>query len=253
MATKRSLYQLLQVVPTASPEELKAAYDAHAARLADAVSAEDLSNRALLREAFEMLSDPVRRKQYDAQLREERVRSLASGMEGERPRPANARMQVEAPEPSDRSPMEKLMYGVAAVVIAGAAGGWVYSDHTRKVAAQRLEAERIAAESRKLEAEERARAETVKLQYDRLEANRQSIEERQRQYEIERVKRQLAHDQQVQSQQAAMEERRKNEAMRNAEYQRQREEQENLRRSQMQLERDRRYLNELELNRGQKF
>ena len=174
-------------------------------------------------------------------------------MEGERPRPANARMTDETPDGPDRSPMEKLMYGMAALVVAGAAGGWVYSDHTRKVAAQRLEAEKLATEARKLEAEERARAEYLKLQNDQLEATRQGMEERQRQAEVERTKRQLAHDQQVQSQQAAMEERRKQAELRNAEYQRQREEQESLRRSQMQLERDRRYLNELERNRGQKF
>jgi len=253
MATKKSLYQLLQVSPDASPDTLKAAYDAHVAKIAGAASAEDLSNRAILRDAFEILSDPMRRKQYDERLREERVRSLASGMEGERPRPANARMTDETPDGPDRSPMEKLMYGMAALVVAGAAGGWVYSDHTRKVAAQRLEAEKLATEARKLEAEERARAEYLKLQNDQLEATRQGMEERQRQAEVERTKRQLAHDQQVQSQQAAMEERRKQAELRNAEYQRQREEQESLRRSQMQLERDRRYLNELERNRGQKF
>ena len=91
MAFKKSLYQILEIRSDATAEALKEAYEARLARLADAVSAEDLSTRSMLRDAFEILGDPLRRKQYDERLREELIRALSSGMDEERPRGARQR------------------------------------------------------------------------------------------------------------------------------------------------------------------
>ena len=73
------------------------------------------------------------------------------------------------------------------------------------------------------------------------------------QAEIDRSSQQYSSEKQRQAYQAAAEEQKKQAQRRNAELQLQREEQENLRRSQAQLERERRYLKELESNRGMKF
>lgn len=253
MAIKKSLYQLLGVGPDVSPENLKAAYDAHLARFADATTPEDLSTKAILRDAFEILSDPLRRTQYDARLREERIRALSSGGEDERPRPANARPRIEIPDPDPVRSHANLLYGLAALVIACAVGIWVYFDHAHKLAAQRIEEARIAAADAKREDEERRREESLQWAKERIDADRQAAEERRRQVDFERANRQSDYEQRAQSQMAANAARRDQDEKRRAEYQRQREEQEALMRSRQQLERDRRYLQELERNRGQKF
>ena len=255
MAFKKSLYQILEIRSDATAEALKEAYEARLARLADAVSAEDLSTRSMLRDAFEILGDPLRRKQYDERLREELIRALSSGMDEERPRPANARSNSDV-QPFDPVPVRHnwhVMYGTAALIIACVTGAWVYFDHTRQVAAQRIAAEKFAAEERRLEQEARRRDEMANWSKDRAEANRQASEYRQRQAEIDRSSQQYSSEKQRQAYQAAAEEQKKQAQRRNAELQLQREEQENLRRSQAQLERERRYLKELESNRGMKF
>src|SRR3954468_20758035 len=101
MALKKSLYQLLAVSPDASADAIKAAYDAHAERLANAITIEDRSHHAILRDAADILIDPARRKHYDETLREERIRALSSGMDEPRPRPANARVEDANPGESN--------------------------------------------------------------------------------------------------------------------------------------------------------
>ena len=250
MPIKQSLYQLLELRPDVPAEAIAAAYEARKAKLADAVSSEDLSARALLRGAYELLSDPVRRKQYDGQLREERLRALSSGMEGERPRPANAFAEIP-----DSSGLSRLLYGGAALMIACAIGSWIYVDNSRKAAAEtrRVEAERAAAQAKQLEADAQKNQELANLARDRSEADKQAAEFRLRQIEIERSRQQFAVEQQRQAYQKTAEERTKQNEQRNAEMQRQRMEQENVRNQQMQLERERRYLQELERNHPRRF
>lgn len=253
MAAKQTLYKLLEVRPDASPEVIKAAYEARQLKLADAVSAEDLGNRAMLRDAYAILADPVQRKQYDERLRHEQTRALASGMAEERPRPANSRAQEVQAAGSAPFSVTPLLFGLGALIVAGAAGFWVYSEHQHKMAAKRLEAEKLAAEERRYQAEAQRRDEMMQAARDRAEANRQASEYRQRQYDIERSRQVYASEVSRQSAQQAAEERRKQAEQRSAESAQNRAEQENVRRSQMQLEREKRYLRELEGNRPHKF
>jgi len=253
VAGKRSLYQALGVREDATAEAIEAAYKERAAGLADAVTAEDLNSRTIAREAYEVLREPVRRKSYDERLRDERIRALSSGMEEDRKRPANAGASLESIETSPKHGHAQLMYGSSALILACVVGLWVYFDHTHKIAAQRLEAERVAAEAKRLEDEARRREEMVNWSKDRSEASREVSAYRQRQAEIERSRNLSVNEAQRQAMQAAAEDRRKQAELRSAELQRQREEQENLRRAQIQLERERRYLRELEQNRPHKF
>jgi hypothetical protein len=250
LPVKQSLYQLLELRPDAPAESIAAAYEARKAKLAGAVSSEDLNARALLRGAFETLSDPARRKQYDEQLREERRRALSSGMEAERPRPANA--LAELPESGGLS---RLLAGGAALLVACAIGGWAYVENSRKVAAEarRVEAERAAEQAKRREAEAQKNEELANLARQRSEADKQAAEYRLRQIEIDRSRQQYAIEQQRQAYQKTAEERTKQNELRNAEMQRQRAEQENVRNQQMQLERERRYLQELERNHPRRF
>jgi len=250
MADKRTLYQLLEVSPGASTELIKAAYEVRYAKLADAQTPEQIGERAMLREGFELLMDPVRRKHYDELLQAQRLRAMSSGGEQQaRPRPANA---GAAPEVVVWSPAQ-IMFGLAALLLVVVVGSYVYFDHSHKLAAQRLEAQKLAEEARKRDEEARRRDEMVNWTKDHVDADRQTREQRQRESEIERAQRQVLYQQQSEAQRLAAEERRKLDEQRRTEQQRQREEQESLRRSQQQLERDRRHLQELERNRAMRF
>lgn len=252
MALRKSLYQLLEVGADASPEVVRAAYEARAAKLAGSPTVDAKNDRAILAGAFEVLADPARRKQYDEWLREERRRALTSGgTDEDRPRPANA----SAAEPAQRPEwgMTQAMFGVAALVLACGAGAWVYFDHVHKEAAQRLEAERIALEAKKREEEAAHRSSMAESARERADAAREAAEVRQLQMASERSRQQFQMEQQRANQLMTNEERTRQLALQRAEQQRQREEQESLRRSQQQLQREKRYLQELENNRTMKF
>jgi hypothetical protein len=252
MAPRKSLYQLLEVSADAGPEVVKAAYEARTAQLAGSPTIDAKNDRAILAGAFEVLADPARRKQYDEWLREERRRALTSGgTDEERPRPANASaMQSGSRTGLD---MTQVMFGLAALVLACGAGAWVYFDHVHKVAAQRLEAERIALEAKKREEDAAHRSSLTDWAKDRADAAREAAEARQLQMASERARQQLQREQQRANQLMGNEERNRLLAQQRAEQQRQREEQESLRRSQQQLQREKRYLQELENNRTMKF
>jgi curved DNA-binding protein CbpA len=246
---KRTLYQTLQVSPAAEPEVIKAAYEARFAALKESVAPEVAAERTILREAYELLCDPVRRKLYDTKLKEERLRALSSGGEEEpRPRPANARSSLAA-EPSAHSHVS-WMAGISLLVAVGVGGTWVWLDHKRKVEAQRLEAERQAEDARLKEERARLQRETVDWIKDRTDATMEAQEQRRQEIMRQNDNRRLEYDRQRAAQQEQMEEQRRRQAEQRATYEEQRREQENLRRSQQQLERDRRYLQELERNRG---
>jgi curved DNA-binding protein CbpA len=245
---KRTLYQALQVSPAAEPEVIKAAYEARFAALKESSAPEVAAERTILREAYELLCDPVRRKLYDVKLKEERLRALSSGGEEEpRPRPANARASRTA-EPGANSHIG-WMAGISLLLAVSIGGTWVWLDHKHKVEAQRLEAERQVEDARLKEERARLQRETVDWAKGRADATREAAEQRRQEIMRQSDNRRLEYDRQRISQQEQMEERRRQQAEQRANYEEQRREQENLRRSQQQLERDRRYLQELERNR----
>jgi curved DNA-binding protein CbpA len=249
---KRTLYQTLQVNPAAEPEVIKAAYEARLTALKESTAPEVAAERTILRESYELLSDPVRRKLYDVKLKEERLRALSSGGEEERrPRPASATASL-AGEPAATS-HTSWMVGVSLLVAVSVGGAWVWLDHKRKVEAQRLEAERQADDARRKEEQARLQRETVDWVKDRTDATMEAAEQRRQEAVRQNELRRLEYDRQRMTQQEQMEERRRAMDQQRAAAEERRQEQENIRRSQQQLERDRRYLQELERNRGMRM
>jgi len=249
VARKKTLYQVLQLSRTAEPEVIKAAYEATLAALKESAAPEVAAERVLVREAYELLADPVRRKLYDQKLKEEDLQALSSGGEDTvRPNVFASR----TPEPTAASPFSWIG-GIALLVAVSVIGAWVWLDHKRKTEAHRLEVARQAEEARLKEERARLQRETVDWAKDRADAARQSAEEQRQEMLRQRERQQAGYDAQRQAQQDLVAQRRLEAERRQAEYQRQRQEQENLRRSQQQLERDRRYLQELERNRGMRI
>jgi len=245
---KKTLYQALHINMTAAPEVIKAAYEARMAALKDNAAPEVAAERIIMREAYELLADPVRRKLYDEKLREQYRALSGGGMEEARPRPASARME-HATGPSSGFSNSRIG-GIALLLAVCIVGAWVWLDYKHKVDALRL-LEFQQAEEARLKAERaNLTRETVDWAKDRTDANRQAAEERRQEAMRQSDNRRIEYDRQRMAQQELMEERRRISEQRQAEYQQQRQDQENLRRSQQQLERDRRYLQELERNRG---
>ena len=246
---KKTLYQALQVSPTADPEVIKAAFEAKLAVLKDSAAPEVATERIIAREAYELLADPVRRRLYDEKLREERFRALSSGGEDTaRPRPANA----SAPHAAETAARSTLgwMSGVALLIAVAVIGTWVWLDHKRKTEALRLELVRQTEEARLKDEQARLQRETADWAKDRTDAAREAAEQR-RQEAMRRSDSQRAEYERMRfAQQGQNEERRRAAEQQRAAAAEQRQEQENLRRSQQQLERDRRHLQELERNRG---
>jgi len=256
MEVKKTLYQVLQAPRNAASDIIKACYESRLGELGAAATPEANSQRAILREAFEILSDPARRRQYEEKLREEARRALSrSGEEEARVRPANAR-------PSAAEASSPVIWIVAAVilVLAGVGGTVAYNDHKRKVEAQRVETEQRAEETRlreleakRKETDSQYRREVIDWAKDRVDSDRQDAAYRRQEYERERRRQQMrAEDDQARREQSYAEQRQLQQE-RQAEYERQRQDQENLRRSQMQLERERRQLQELERTRPRNF
>lgn len=244
---KKNLYQVLQVSATAEPEVIKAAADAKLAALKDSTAPEIAAERIIVREAFELLIDPVRRKLYDEKLREERFRALSSGgMEEARARPANARMDRTV-ESSSGLPTG-LIGGIALLIGVAIVGGWVWLDHKRKVELQRLEEVRQVEDARIKEEAARLARDTVDWAKDRIDSDRRTSDER-RQDAIRRSEqRYTSYENQRQEQVQMQEARRKEAEERRAQYENQRAEAEDRRRAQAQVERDRRALIEAERN-----
>jgi hypothetical protein len=255
MEGKKTLYQVLQAPRTAASDIIKACYEARLRDLGTAATPEANSQRALLREAYEVLSDTSRRQQYEEKLREDARRALSRSGEGEvRARPANARSEDSG---SSSSVNWIVVAGLLVVLVGGFA---TYYDHKRKAEAQRIEAARHAEEARVREAELKAketdaqyRRDTVDWAKDRIDADRQEAAWRRQQYDRDRMRNQMRAEDERARREEAYAEQRQAQQERQAEYERQRVEQENLRRSQMQLERERRHLQELERNRPRNF
>jgi len=240
---KKSLYQTLQVGSAATPEAIKAAYEARLAPLQDNNAPEAKAERVILREAYELLSDPARRKQYDEKLKRDMFQAMSSGGEvAPRPRPASVQAGSEGAAAAR-------IAAFATLGVIGIAGTWFWLDHRHT---QRIEAARAAEEARQeqLDKAERAKREAAVQSNARIDAQTEARESRsleiQRQQEINR----LNYERQRQQQQQLADQRRAEMEQRRAEMEQRRQEQEEARRSQQQLQRDQRYLQELERNRG---
>jgi DnaJ-class molecular chaperone len=252
MAAKKTLYQVLGVARTASPEALKVAYATRLSALGERATPEVHAERTLLREAYEALSDPEHRKFYDDQLRDEALRALASGGEEVRARPASARL-IEAEPVGESSSPFGWMIGIAAILVVGVGAGWVYLDHKRKTEELRLAQERQAQMARQRDAAMQRFDNTMDWARQRMDKDRETAEYRRQDTQRQHERQQSQYEQDRSARQNAAEAARAAADQRRADYEQQRLEQENLRRSQQQLERDRRHLQELERDRSMKF
>jgi len=251
MATrKKTLYEVLQVARTASPEVIASAYETRLRNLENSSAPEVLVERGLLRDAHAILSDPTRRKLYDDKLREEALRAAGSGGDAHYVPPRASTASVSTPPES--SPLG-WMIGIALLAAVGLGGTWMYLDHKR--ASDRMHQEELQQAEQARQQEEAAKrqeeqADWAKAQYEKtredIEMQRWEAQRRRDQAMTQRERDQYARQQSLEAQRQAMDARR-------AEAERQRQDQENLRRDQMELQRQQRYLRELESNRGMKF
>lgn len=247
MAIKRTLYQILQVTPDADAAIVRAAFETRLRKLESSTASEDAAERTLLREAHEVLSDPVRRKLYDERLLDELRAARAGGgaLAGPRPRAP----WIRDPWEESSSSAFRWMAGIALLVVAGTLSGWVYLDHARKVRDRELEAARRAEEVRLRRVVVERRLDTVNWAKDRADLQRQIAEDRRREYERQRdrtaAERQRLIDLAEQRKYAAEEQR--------AERERQRQEAEVVRQAREDLERDKRLLRELERAHPRRF
>ena len=176
----KSLYDILEVSASASPDAIRAAYERLSARL-DPLASENQGKEEprlayeAVKDAFFTLSDPQKRARYDRS-------------HGGRIEPAITHMEVVPPFWT----LPKLIL-LAFVVLIG--GAWYYK---HKEAEARLAAERAIAEARAKEAEAKAKADAEAATQARLleqqeqarlrrEAmTRHELEAARRNYEVER-------------------------------------------------------------------
>lgn len=246
MAIKRTLYEVLQVSRTASNEIITSAYEARVRQLGASGAPEVLTEKAVLREAHAILTDPVRRQLYDNKLREDALRAIASGTN----MPEPARAATLAPASGSSTSALGWMIGVALLSTVAVGGAWTYSSNKRAAEEARLEQARLAEQKRvQEEAEQRSRenAEWAKAQQEQARKDQEM-----RRWEMQRERDRVNSYSQY-SRERDYELRQKAVAEQRAAYERQRAEQESLRRSQMELQRQQRYLQELERDRAMRF
>lgn len=155
----RSLYDILEVSLSASPESIRAAYDRLSAKFPVSTENPDAKLQATaITEAFLTLSNPAKRAQYDTTLADRRRPVIYS---------------VEAVEPFWTLP--KFLVLLAVIV---AFGGAYYKYNKEQV---RLQAERTIAIAKAREAEEKAKAEAAQQQFELATQRERALqEERQR-------------------------------------------------------------------------
>ena len=237
MATKKNLYQVLQVPRNATPDAIKAAYESRVKELGTSAAPEAMNERSLLKQACDILSDPARRKSYDAKLVEEAARNAASGGDAL----ATTQPIMKQRARSTVVPASVVWLVVLAFLGAAGAGVWMYLDHKRNaLLARQLKEKQALEDQQRLEAllDDPQRIDWGKTPYDpnrgrldaRYEASYRYYESARYQYEQNRASRQQAYE----AQRAAM-------LQRQAEYAAQRE------------EREKRHLRELESQRPQRF
>jgi serine protease Do len=121
---KRNLYEILGVAPEASDAEIRRAYNQLRDALERAVP-QDASEAALLRSAYETLSNPARRAAYDAALvtASEKAAAAQAGAE-----PDLVVEDDEAAAPRKRPPWGLIALGGAAVLIVLLVVGRMHSN-----------------------------------------------------------------------------------------------------------------------------
>jgi curved DNA-binding protein CbpA len=203
---KKSLYDLLRVPRDASNDEIKEAYAKQVARLpSEASSSEATDHSKFYKDAYDILSNPVRRKQYDESLAEK------------------AEPQVIFVEENSGLDLKV----VALIGILVLAGGWYYLDHSREM--ERLKIERATQLIHEQQALEKERLEQQALaEQTRLGFTKQNMD--QHQAILERQERQQ--DSRYFDQLRQQEE--------NAERRKKSEEEQNLRKEQREAEQQRR-------------
>ena len=248
MATKKTLYEVLQVARNANPEVIKSAFETRLRALAGNAAPEVLAEKTLLQDAHAILSDPVRRKLYDDKLREQALRAAGSGGDALAKRSTVFAAPAESDDAPQSSPLG-WMIGIAVLGAVAVGGTWTYLNHSQAKEALRLEEMRRVEQARLQE--EAAQHQREQAEWAKAQAEKRQDEIQWRNQEAER-RRDAAYFQQ-QNRQQQMDARQRAQEEQRAKYEQQRIEQENLRRSQMELERQRRYLQEAERNRGMKF
>lgn len=169
----KSLYEILEVNPTASYEAIRAAYERLSRKFDPELdehrgNAEVRMRHDAIKEAFFTLGSAEKRARYD--------RSLASA----------SAPHVPEIHPADTFwTMPKLIAVAVALLLAV---GW-YTNH--KQAEQRLATERAIAEARAKEAEAKAKAEAEAAEQERLALQRQRELDRQRAYQESRTRREF--------------------------------------------------------------
>jgi curved DNA-binding protein CbpA len=218
---KKTLYDLLELSKTASPEAILSSYQRLSAKIVD--TDPDATNaRIVLNEAFSTLSEPARRLRYD--------KTLAD---------ADASSGTVIYDDGGSSPIKKLLFAGLLIGVCG----FGYNKYSKDKEAAFIEEERalaaevLAASQRAEQAELQAELRAAKE--SRLEQQRQ---ERQQQYEIEAARRQGA---QITQANANAEERVRRESESQA------RQEENVRRQQQseaqsRLAKDKAYLRQLE-------
>ena len=200
MAQKTTYYDLLGIAPEADLEAISAAYLRLSRELADSEEAEDTVRLQVIKRAFDVLSDPARRADYDAGLRAQPNLTFRTDMPGD----------VEAVlGRSKRNPVRMLLTIIATLMIVGlvlqvgvmfnaykrvndtAGGDTVSSPAADKIylqdfyqtygirAASREEAELLLADMRRKEAAGRE-ADNQRRQQEEQERNQKRFEEESR-------------------------------------------------------------------------
>lgn len=180
----KSLYDLLELSPTASREAVRAAYERLSRKfdpdLDEHRGSADIRLRAeAIKEAFFTLGNPEARARYD--------RSLL---------PPNAVYTAAIPDLEPNWTMPKILLILVALAVGG---GWYLNN---KHSEQKLAAERAIAEARAKEAEAKAKVEAQAVEQERLALQRQRELDRQRNYqesrtrsEFDRTRREFERDQ----------------------------------------------------------
>lgn len=161
----RSLYDILEVSLSASPESIRAAYDRLSAKFSLSITNPDERlQAAAITEAFLTLSNPAKRAKYDTTLALRRQPVIYS---------------VEAIEPFWTLP--KFIVLLAVIVAFGGA----YYKYNKEQA--RLHAEKVIAVAKAKEAEEKAKSEAAQQQFELATQREQALQE-----ERQRIERNLA-------------------------------------------------------------
>jgi len=169
-----TLYDILEVSASASPETIRAAYERLSAKFKGDSAPEARMRLDAMKEAFLTLGDPAKRQRYD--------KSLATRLQ---PIAHN----VEVVEPFWTTP--KIIV-LAVILIFG--GGYYYK-HKREEA--RLEAEKAIAATKAKEAEETARAQAEQARLELIKQREEAAIEAQQRRDREAALRQYDADRRV--------------------------------------------------------